>query len=88
METVDFKRHKDVVAYFNKNYIATNKLPRDVGKKLANLQRKRENSDYDDFFTASLEGTEKQLAAAKYIIEEIKNIWRIKKLSLGDKYIT
>lgn len=49
LESVDFKRHKDVVAYFNKNYIATNKFPRDVGKNLANLQRKRENSDYDDF---------------------------------------
>lgn len=72
LEAVDFKRHKDVVAYFNKNYIATNKLPREVGKKLANLQRKRENSDYDDFFVASLEETEKQLKAAKYIIEQIQ----------------
>lgn len=72
LESVDFKRHKDVVAYFNKNYIATDKLPREVGKKLANLQRKRENSDYDDFFVASLEETEKQLEAAKYIIEQIQ----------------
>lgn len=61
-----------MVAYFNKNYIATEKLPREVGKKLANLQRKRENSDYDDFFVASLEETEKQLEAAKYIIEQIQ----------------
>lgn len=72
LESVDFKRHKDVVAYFNKKYIATGKLPRDVGKKMANLQRKRENSDYDDFFVASLEETEKQLQAAKYIIEQIQ----------------
>lgn len=72
MEAVDFKRHKDVVAYFNKNYIATGKLPREVGKKLANLQHKRENSDYDDFFVASLEKTEKQYEAAEYIIAEIQ----------------
>lgn len=72
LESVDFKRHKDVVAYFNKNYIATDRFPRDVGKKLANLQRKRENSDYDDFFVASLEEAEKQLEAAKYIIELIQ----------------
>lgn len=72
LESVDFKRHKDVVAYFNKNYIATDKFPREVGKKLANLQRKRENSDYDDFFIASLEETEKQLQSAEYIIEEVQ----------------
>ncbi len=72
LEGVDFKRHKDVVAYFNQNYIATDKFPREVGKKLANLQRKRENSDYDDFFIASLEETEKQLESAEYIIVEIR----------------
>lgn len=44
LEAVDFKRHKDVVSYFNKHYIATGKLPKEVGKKLAHLQRKRENS--------------------------------------------
>lgn len=42
-------------------YAATEKMLKDVGKKLANLQRKRENSDYDDFFIASLEEKEKQL---------------------------
>ena len=41
-------------------------------KRLANLQRKRENSDYDDFFIASLEETEKQLESAEDIIEEIQ----------------
>lgn len=61
-----------MVAYFNQNYIATDKLPREVGKKLANLQRKRENSDYDDFFIASLEETEKQLESAEYIIAEVQ----------------
>lgn len=61
-----------MVAYFNKSYIATDKFPREVGKRLANLQRKRENSDYDDFFIASLEETEKQLESAEYIIEEVQ----------------
>lgn len=72
LENVDFKRHKDVVAYFNKNYVATDKIPKEAGKKLAGLQRKRENSDYDDFFIASLEETEKQFEAARYIIAEVQ----------------
>ena len=28
MERVDFKRHKDILAYFNKNYIKTEIFPR------------------------------------------------------------
>lgn len=49
----DFKRHKDVVAYFNKEYVAVGILPRELGRLLARLQKKRETSDYDDFYIAS-----------------------------------
>lgn len=49
LEEVDFKKHKDVVAYFNRTYAATEKIPREIGRKLARLQQKREKSDYDDF---------------------------------------
>jgi len=34
LEGVDFKRHKDVVAYFNQYYIASDKFEREMGKKL------------------------------------------------------
>ena len=42
LEEVDFKKHKDVVAYFNRTYAATEKIPREIGRKLARLQQKRE----------------------------------------------
>ncbi len=71
IEEVDFKRHKDVVAYFNKEYIATEKLSKDTGRKLARLQQKREKSDYDDFFIASREEAESQVAAATDILEDV-----------------
>ena len=32
LEEVDFKRHKDVVAYFNKTYAATERIPREIGR--------------------------------------------------------
>ena len=57
LEEVDFKRHKDVVAYFNRTYAVTEKVPREIGRKLAHLQQKREKSDYDDFYIASKEET-------------------------------
>lgn len=72
IEGVDFKRHKDVISYFNQTYIATEKISKDIGRKLARLQQKREQSDYDDFFIASLDEAEKQLANAEEIVKCIK----------------
>ena len=40
LERIDFKRHKDVIAYFNKNYVATGTFEKDIGRKLARLQQK------------------------------------------------
>ena len=59
--TIDFKRHKDVVAYFNKEYVATNVFPRELGKRLGMLKQLREKSDYDDFYIASRDQAEGQL---------------------------
>lgn len=78
IEGVDFKRHKDVVAHFNKEYVATGKVPRDLGRLLARLQQKREQSDYDDFFIASREEAEKQLKNAISIVAGIKQYLELK----------
>jgi hypothetical protein len=47
---VDFKRHKDVVAYFNQHYVATEKFNRNLGRRIGRLKTMREDCDYDDFF--------------------------------------
>lgn len=72
LSDTDFKRHKDVVAYFNKEYVATGIFSRETGRLLARLQRKRETSDYDDFYIASHEETMEQIQAANIILGEIK----------------
>ncbi len=69
---VDFKRHKDVVAYFNQHYVATEIFEKDCGRKLARLQRKREASDYDDFYIASADEADEQIMSATHIIEAVK----------------
>ena len=38
LDTVDFKRHKDVVAYFNKEYVATGILPERNWEKIRNIK--------------------------------------------------
>lgn len=73
LEEVDFKRHKDVVAYFNRTYAATEKIPREIGRKLARLQQKREKSDYDDFYIASKEETLEQIENTKSVILAVKD---------------
>ena len=42
LSTVDFKRHKDVMGYFNKEYVAKEIFPREIGRKLGALQKVRE----------------------------------------------
>ena len=72
LEEIDFKRHKDAVAYFNKTYVATEIFPREMGKKLGRLKQERESSDYDDFYVASLTDATDQYNSAKLIIDEIE----------------
>ena len=72
VDEVDFKRHKDAVAYFNKTYVATDIFPREIGKKLGRLKQERETSDYDDFYIASSTDAEEQYATAELIIVEVK----------------
>ena len=72
LEEIDFKRHKDAVAYFNKTYVATDIFPREIGKKLGRLKQEREISDYDDFYIASAADATEQYAAAEFIITEVK----------------
>lgn len=68
IEEIDFKRHKDAVAYFNKTYVATGVFSREVGKRLGRIKMMREESDYSDFFIVSEEDARKQYEAAEYII--------------------
>ena len=69
--TVDFKRHKDVIAYFNKEYVATEKFPRELGRRLGTLKQLREKSDYDDFYIASKDKASEQIETAEMILKEV-----------------
>lgn len=72
LESVDFKRHKDVIAYFNKEFVATGRFPSEMGRRLARLKMKREESDYNDFFIASTDEAKAQLQTVEYILPLIK----------------
>ena len=77
LEPVAFKKHKDTIAYFNKNYIHMEKFPKNIGRKISRLEIIRHKSDYDDFYIASKEEAMEQIEVADEIVrlvsEYLKN---------------
>ena len=67
-----YKRHKDALANFNKNYIKTEIFPRTLGRKIAEAEEIRHASDYDDFYIATREEAEEQMATAEELVEKIE----------------
>lgn len=67
-----YKRHKDTLANFNKDYVKTEIFPRDFGRKIAQAEEIRHASDYDDFYIATKEKAEEQIMTAKELIEQIE----------------
>ena len=72
IEEVDFKRHKDVLAYFNKEYVNKEKFHKKIGRKISQAQRIREDSDYDDDYEPSFEKTEQQINTAQELIDLVE----------------
>ncbi len=72
LERVDFKRHKDVTVYFNKNYVHTEIFPKKIGHKIAKAINVREDSDYDDEFIVKSEETEEQIKTAKELLKLVE----------------
>ena len=79
LEPIDFKRHKDVIAYFNKNYIHTGIFSKNLGRKISEASRIREDSDYDDEFVVRPEDTLSQIETAKEFIKLTENYINTKK---------
>lgn len=67
IEEIAFKRHKDTLAYFNKQYVATEIFPREMGRKIVKAEEIRHASDYDTFYVASKEITIQQIETAKQL---------------------
>jgi uncharacterized protein (UPF0332 family) len=72
LEKKDFKRHKDVIAYFNKEYIHTEIFPKKIGRKIAQAKAIREDSDYDEEYEPSSEITALQIETARELIELVE----------------
>ena len=63
-----YKRHKDAIANFNKEYVKTEIFPRDLGRRISESVVIRHASDYDDFYIASREETVRQISVSEELI--------------------
>lgn len=72
-----YKRHKDALANFNKDYVKTEIFPRSIGRKIGQAEDIRHASDYDDFYIAVKSEVEELIDTAteliKYIEEYFEN---------------
>lgn len=68
-----YKRHKDALGNFNKDYVKTEIFPRSLGKRIAEAEEIRHASDYDDFYIATREEAQEQIATAEELIERVEN---------------
>ncbi len=72
LEQKDFKRHKDVLAYFNQYYIKTEIFPKKISRKISQAKAIREDSDYDDEYEPKAEETQNQIETARELIELVE----------------
>ena len=77
-EPIAFKKHKDTLSYFNKNYVHTEIFPRDIGRKISRLEIIRHKSDYDTFYIASKDDATEQIEVAEEVVKLVKKYLEVK----------
>ncbi len=70
---VAYKRHKDTLANFNKEFVNTGIFPKDIGRKIYQAEEIRHDSDYDDFYIATREEAETQISTAEELFQLVTN---------------
>lgn len=67
-----YKKHKDALANFNKEYVKTEVFPRNIGRRISEAAEIRHASDYDDFYIATKAEAEEQIATAVDLLEMVQ----------------
>ena len=69
---VAYKKHKDAIANFNKEYVKTEIFPKEIGRKIASVEEIRHASDYDDFYIATRDEVDEQISIAEEFIKMVE----------------
>lgn len=80
MDGVDFKKHSGVISYFQQTYVKPETISKEYSTILTSASMKRNESDYSDFFTATLEEAKEQLENAQHFLEMVERYLKDKKV--------
>lgn len=72
LDEVAYKRHKDSIGNFNKEYVKTEIFPRTIGHKISEAAEIRHASDYDDFYIATKDEAQEQIETAEVFIQLVE----------------
>ena len=72
LDGVSYKKHKDAIANFNKNYVKTEVFSRDLGRKISMAEEIRHASDYSDFYIATVKEAQNQIDSAAELIKVVE----------------
>lgn len=76
----DSSKHSGVIAFFNQNYIKEEIFPKELSKIITQASNNREKADYLDFYIASSEEAQKQIARAEEFTAVIKQYLESQKI--------
>ena len=65
LDGFDSSKHSGVIAHFNQVFVKEGTFPKQMSKLVKMAYDKREEADYLDFYIASIEEAEKQIARAE-----------------------
>lgn len=65
MDGQDFSKHAGVIAYFQREFVKTNKFDKKFSKYISQAFQIRNNTDYADFFLVSAQDAEEQFKRAQ-----------------------
>ena len=72
LDGLDFKKHSQTIGYFNKAYVNSGLIEARFNKMVVEASKSRNGSDYDDYYAATLEETEKHIGNAEKLLEAIR----------------
>lgn len=71
---LDSKKHSGVISLFNRCFIQTNILPKNLSKIITSAKEGRESSDYADFIEHTQEEAQTQYEEAKNFLETVQTL--------------
>ena len=80
LDGFDSSKHSGVIAHFNQEYVKTGIFSKEISKIIKEASENREKADYLDFYVASKEEAQKQLARAEKAIELVQQYLENRKI--------